>query len=141
MDVKKFVCRRGEPMIWLAGAGVAICIAMILGLLVLVRAKGMGFFWTRPLVLIDREAGVVGNRVNGPLDIEWGESTFPLYGRAALFDGDNPDRILKARGKCLDCRYGTKGRIVRRIGYDLFDEIRYLLTQGQPAAALPWCPS
>ena len=82
----------------------------------------------------DQEAGVVVNHVNGPLDIEWGESTFPLYGRAALFDGDTRDRILKARGKCLDCRYSTKGRIVRRIGYDLFDEIRYLLTQGQPAA-------
>lgn len=83
---------------------------------------------------VDREAGVVGNRVNGPLDIEWGESTFPLYGRAALFDGDTRDRILKARGKCLDSRYCTRGRVVRRIGYDLFDEIRYLLTEGQPAA-------
>lgn len=83
---------------------------------------------------VDREAGVVGNDVKGPLDIEWGESTFPLYGRAALFEADTRDHILRARGKCLDCQYRTGGRVIRRIGYDLFDEIRYLLTVGQPAS-------
>jgi len=83
---------------------------------------------------IDREAGVVVNHASGPVDIEWGESTFPIYGRAALFEADTGDRILKARGKCLDCWYHKGGRVVRRVGYNLFDEIRYLLTEGQPAA-------
>ena len=56
-SLSSFVFRRGEPMIWLAGAGVAVCLAMILGLLVLVMVKGMGFFWPRPLVLIEAKDG------------------------------------------------------------------------------------
>lgn len=83
---------------------------------------------------IDHKAGVVVNHVNGPLDIEYGESTFPIYGGAALFEGDARDHMLEAGGRSVDCRYRTGGRVVRRIGYDLFDEIRYLLTEGQPKA-------
>jgi hypothetical protein len=81
---------------------------------------------------IDRETGVAVDHVSGPVDSKWGESTFPIYGEAALFDGDTRDRILGARGKFLDYRYRTESSIVRRIGYDLFEEIRHLLTKGQP---------
>jgi hypothetical protein len=83
---------------------------------------------------IDREVGVVMNHVSGPVDIEWGESTFPIYGRAALFEAGTRDGILKARGKSLDYRYHKGVRVVWRVGYNLFDEIQYLLTKGQPAS-------
>lgn len=83
---------------------------------------------------IDREVGGKVDRTSGPADIEWGKSTFPVYGEAALFDGDPRDRILRSRGRFLDYRYHKDNRLVWRIGYDLFNEIRYLLTKGQPTA-------
>ena len=83
---------------------------------------------------VDREAGIAVEHVNGPADVEWGESTFPIYGRAALFENGTHACALKAHGKSLDYQHRIGARVVRRIGYDLFDEIRYLLTEGQPAA-------
>ena len=83
---------------------------------------------------IDREAGVGVNHVNGPVDIEWEEDIFPLYGRVALFDLNDANCALKSQGKPLDYHSKIEGRVVRRIGYDLFDEIRFLLTQGQPVS-------
>ena len=82
----------------------------------------------------DREAGIAADRVNGPVDVEWGEWTFPVYRGVAVFESDNREGVLKAGGKSVDHLYRTGGRVVRRIGYDLFDEIRYLLTEGQPVA-------
>ena len=81
----------------------------------------------------DREAGIAVEHVNGPVDVEWGDSTLPIYGQVALFEVDTRDCALKARGKSLDHQHRIGARVVRRIGYDLFDEIRYLLTEGQPA--------
>lgn len=82
---------------------------------------------------IDREVGSPVNHVGGPVDVEWGESTFPIYGRAALFERNISNCVLKTNGKALDYQEKIKGRVVWRIGYDLFDEIGFLLTQGQPA--------
>jgi phosphate transport system permease protein len=48
----QFLFRRGEPMIWLTGSGLAICLLMIGGLVVLVGAKGLDIFWPRELTRI-----------------------------------------------------------------------------------------
>jgi hypothetical protein len=82
----------------------------------------------------DREAGLAADSLDGPVDVEWGESTFPIYGRVALFDRDVSNCALKTRGKSLDYQHKIEGRVVWRIGYDLFGEIRQLLAQGQPAS-------
>jgi phosphate transport system permease protein len=49
----------GEPMIWLTGGALAICGAMVAGLLLLVLAKGLGTFWPAPLVRVELEDGQV----------------------------------------------------------------------------------
>jgi phosphate transport system permease protein len=56
---RNFLFRRGEPMIWLAGAGLAVCLLMIAGLVVLVTVKGAGIFWPRTLVRIGTTDGRV----------------------------------------------------------------------------------
>lgn len=84
--------------------------------------------------VVDRKARVSVKQLNGPVDIEWEECSFPVYGRVALFNSDVSNCALKAREKPMDYQHKIEGRVVRRIGYDLFDEIRYLLTKGQPAA-------
>lgn len=43
----------GEPMIWLTGGGLAIAIAMIVGLLGLIIKEGAGTFWPAPLVHLE----------------------------------------------------------------------------------------
>ena len=52
-----FFFRKGEPMIWLTGAGLAICLLMISGLVVLVGAKGLDIFWPRELTRIRTSDG------------------------------------------------------------------------------------
>jgi phosphate transport system permease protein len=41
--------RRGDPMIWLTGSALGICILMITGLVLVILVNGMSFFWPRPL--------------------------------------------------------------------------------------------
>ncbi|MFI5180665.1 MAG: phosphate ABC transporter permease PstA [Thermoanaerobaculia bacterium] len=53
----EFLFHRGEPMIWLTGAGLAVSLLMIFGLLTLVAVKGLGFFWPRPLEQIETADG------------------------------------------------------------------------------------
>jgi hypothetical protein len=86
---------------------------------------------------IDHKIGAVVNHVSGPIDVEWGESTFPIYGQVISFERDVSNCTLKTNGKDLDYQGKIKGRAVWRIGYDLFEEVRYLLTKGQPVAQAP----
>ncbi|HSB37192.1 MAG TPA: phosphate ABC transporter permease PstA [Thermoanaerobaculia bacterium] len=56
-ELTDFFFRKGEPMIWLAGAGLAVSLILVIGLLVLVAARGLGSFWPRPLTLIETKDG------------------------------------------------------------------------------------
>ena len=48
---------QGEPLVWLAGASLAICLLMIFGLLALVLYQGGATFWPRPIIRIEVEGG------------------------------------------------------------------------------------
>jgi hypothetical protein len=81
---------------------------------------------------IDRELGIVADGIPAG-DVTWDRSTFPIYGRVATLRGARGGR-LTAEGKPVDCRGRVAGELVYRIGYDLFAEVGYLLTSGQPVA-------
>ncbi len=81
---------------------------------------------------IDRAAGVPLREVSGPVDLEWAGSTFPVYGRLATFEGSLP-LTVRTGAQAVDYRHEVGTRTVWRIGYDLFHEVRHLLTDGQPA--------
>jgi phosphate transport system permease protein len=53
----EFFFRKGEPMIWLAGGGLAVSLVLIGGLLLLVAARGLGSFWPHPLELLETKDG------------------------------------------------------------------------------------
>jgi len=58
--------RRGDPAIWLAGSGLGICILMIVGMIVLILANGLGFFWPRPVVeVILADGSVLMGEISG----------------------------------------------------------------------------
>jgi phosphate transport system permease protein len=49
--------KRGDPMIWLTGGGLAVCLLMIGWLVGLVTVRGLTSFWPRALVLIETNDG------------------------------------------------------------------------------------
>ncbi len=84
---------QGEPMVWLTGGALAMCLLMIGGLLLLVLMAGMSTFWPRSLVLFplkngshylgevsrrrlhpfQRHVGLLGQALSrcGPGPVEW----------------------------------------------------------------------
>jgi hypothetical protein len=85
-------------------------------------------------VAADRDAAIEVEQGTGPVEVEWDCTTFPIYGRVARFDSEAVADTLKSGGKAVEYQHRSKGRLIRRIGYDLFGEVRYLLTDGQPAS-------
>lgn len=69
----------------------------------------------------------------------YGEHAIPIYGRGVTFRQDGMALKEKLSGQPAACRIASCERVVVRIGYDLFGEVRTLLTEGQPPAnaALP----
>lgn len=51
------ILAQGEPLLWLTGGSLAICFAMIIGLLVLVLASGLGTFWPTALIQVTLRDG------------------------------------------------------------------------------------
>jgi hypothetical protein len=82
---------------------------------------------------VDDKARVGVDLAEGPLDAEWEATRFPLYGRVALFPTVG-HATLHCDGRALDYRLGEWGQALWRVGYNLFDEVRHLLSSGQPAA-------
>jgi phosphate transport system permease protein len=51
--------RRGDPMIWLTGSALGICILMITGLILVILVNGLSFFWPQPLEQLTLRDGTV----------------------------------------------------------------------------------
>jgi len=66
--------------------------------------------------------------------VEHGDCQLPIYGRLACFE-QCQEAIARVRGtaQLVGIRYSYQGQSVIRLGYDLFDEVQYLLEKGQPA--------
>jgi hypothetical protein len=88
---------------------------------------------------IDGRFGVVTGTASGPVDIQWQGETLPVYGRIATFRGPASPGAMVAGGAAADYRHESPTTTVYRIGYDLFEEVGYLLSHGQPGshAAIP----
>jgi hypothetical protein len=83
---------------------------------------------------VDRKEGNEPTQHSGPVDIEWGQWSFPVYRGVGIFEPGDREGAVKANGKAVDYRRRTSEADVWRIGYDLFDEVRHLLTEGQSTA-------
>jgi hypothetical protein len=64
-------------------------------------------------------------------EIEWKGSVIPIYGQLATFE-NQPAPFLFTGGDSASHYAGLPGCGFMRVGYDLFDEIRFLLRKGQP---------
>jgi phosphate transport system permease protein len=50
---------RGEPLVWLTGGALVLCLLMIAGLILIVFANGLTTFWPQPIVRITTPEGEV----------------------------------------------------------------------------------
>ncbi len=50
---------QGEPMIWLTGGSLVVCLTMIIGLLTLVLVSGLATFWPGPVVRVQLRDGTI----------------------------------------------------------------------------------
>lgn len=57
--------RRGSVFVWFSGAVLAFCMAMILGLVGFIAARGLGYFWPSPLVQVQTPEGPVLGEITG----------------------------------------------------------------------------
>ena len=80
---------------------------------------------------IDRAARVHVRRTPAVQTAEWAGASFPLYRGVAGFENGGASTLRSERW-ALDYRATIQGLEYWRVGYDLFDEVRYLLTTGQP---------
>lgn len=82
----------------------------------------------------DRQAGMTVTAAAGPVAVTSGANTFPIYGTIATFAGPRHPGTLRALSGAVDYRVETAAGTVHRVGCDLFREVRFLLTRGQPTA-------
>jgi phosphate transport system permease protein len=50
MRYLRALLRSGDPAVWLAGAGLGICLLLIGGMIALILSRGLGFFWPSRLL-------------------------------------------------------------------------------------------
>ena len=89
-----------------------------------------------PLAL-DRDLGVRVQALAGPAEVKWADTTFPVYGPLTVFEGGADPGTLTSGSRAAAYRHQSGRQTVRRIGYDLFGEIGFLLAHGQPPSNAP----
>src|SRR5208337_832191 len=83
----------------------------------------------------DEEQGTAVSFCQGEATISYDGQCLPLYGQAATFSGSPFSALREEASQAPMAFLGRSGRAeVLRIGYDLFREVRLLLTVGQPPA-------
>lgn len=86
---------------------------------------------------VDELAGVRIERRPFPIEATRGTRSLPLYDHVCVFDGLRSQAtpgFLRVSDVSADYRCTSGGAFIHRIGYDLFREVRHLLTHGQPAS-------
>jgi hypothetical protein len=83
----------------------------------------------------NHEALPSGGAIRSGADLQWNGGRLPVYGRVSLFDRvADKGGVTAGDGSAAERQIAAGGRRIWHIGYDLFGEIRHLLTKGQPPA-------
>jgi len=93
-------------------------------------------FYSGKKTMFDREQRTpVGAQRKCPNCLMYQGNRLPIYGELATF-AEKGSSFLAVEGgqKSAVCMDRADGKVLVRIGYDLFSEVRTLLTEGQPAA-------
>ena len=84
--------------------------------------------------VFDRENGTEPRAQAPGTMLSYGNDKIPVYGNCLAFGrGAGTELKSEASGEAVMVKFSDQGQVWVRIGYDLFEEIRRLLTLGQPA--------
>jgi phosphate transport system permease protein len=129
--------RRGGSFVWLSGAMLAFCLAMIVSLVGFIAAKGMGYFWPSPLAQVQTPEGPVLGEITGQEPAR-GEETAKLQFRVGNRDVYGQDfRWVPSAGLAAP-EYPKDALLIERLEYGPFiGRIVSLSHEGQVAASGP----
>jgi len=88
----------------------------------------------------ERCRGIKTQSVRGHQFLSFRGERMPIYGSCLLFNSPGNEVVIHERTKSAAAvSVASEDHMVVRLGFDLFQEVRYLLTQGQPAefASIP----
>jgi hypothetical protein len=89
--------------------------------------------WSGERCVSDEEMNLPVRPLSPGAVLEYGGDQFPLYLRGLAFPGANKPVVrLKTTGEAAGIEGRSQEKKVLRIGIDLFGEVSFLLTQGQP---------
>ena len=108
------IMAHGEPTVWLNGAGLVICLAMVVGLLLLVLYQGVTTFWPMPLVQVET---LNGDTVMG--EITRSEVFDVKFETIAQLSGAEREEASKLLYEAFDSRFGSVSG--ERFGSELAD--------------------
>jgi hypothetical protein len=94
--------------------------------------SGLTFVYSSHPHPIDAQLGVQVSRTADISELRSQDSKLPIYGGAATFSGCERLATLWADQMPAGYRSIVDGTVVVRFGYDLFREVKHLLTEGQP---------
>jgi hypothetical protein len=98
-------------------------------------AKLILFYAGRKMHFDDDHQIQTGREWKHPCILSYHGNRIPIYGDTITFPGQGNGLLTKEDSKeCAAYLGQAKGSALGRIGYDLFGEIRFLLTAGQPPA-------
>jgi len=81
----------------------------------------------------DSKWNLTGQPERGGIFLHYRESQVPIYGNALVFDKTGAgDPCLESERGVTGVKLESGGGMVMRLGYDLFQEIQWLLSSGQP---------
>jgi hypothetical protein len=83
----------------------------------------------------DERKDISVNPRRGGTSLDWSGKSIPIYGEVATFPGSKFALLMDSETRqSVAWLLDSSGGSVVRIGYNLFDEVRHLLSVGQPAA-------
>jgi hypothetical protein len=84
-------------------------------------------------IRFDSETGVVAKATSSSEWLEYADGEIPLYGAVLAFEpAGQPLLLAKGRNQLVGLEFGHAAYRVARVGYDLFQEVEFLLSEGQP---------
>ena len=66
--------------------------------------------------------------------LSYNKAIIPIYGDCITFRGEGANVLEQVSGQPVIHQHRSGEMVLTRIGYDLFSEVRFLLTKGQPLA-------
>jgi hypothetical protein len=96
-------------------------------------AKLVVVYAGKRIELDDARHTAIGNQRNTPCILDYEKKAFPVYGGSTSFAGKE-NALLRdvTTNECVAFFDSSADQLWARIGFDLFKEIRTLLTEGQP---------